>query len=759
MSAPQTSNSVKFRRAFYFFPIQLLFLHLKRSHIVVILWILLFGIITQLAGTKYGLPYLFLYPEYLEEVNFWSYLILGFSCGGFIMSFNMYSYIVHGFKFRFIATVSKPYQRFSINNSFIPIVFVFVYLYSSFCFQVQKEFEPVSEAIVNLLGFIVGILSFIAISNLYFFRTNKDLFKISGKKEEEYEKEISEKISQSVSKQNKFSWRQAFSHDEGWTVETYMASPFKWKLARDTSHYDIELIKKVFYQNHLNASIFEITVIISFLLLGSFKENPVFLIPAGASIFLFLTIVIMIISAFYTWFRGWTFTLIIFGIIFLNFLSQKTELFAYKNFAYGLDYSNKLAKYDPETIRKFNSDSVAYDHDKREMIEILNRWKRDLKNEFGIEKPPLVLFCASGGGIRSSVWTFTVMQKLDSVSNGMFGRYCRLITGASGGMIGASYYRELMLQQNEGKIKSTLDKKYSEYLSQDILNPVAFCIATSDVFIRYQHFKDGPYSYTIDRGYFFEKEINENLLGAFSKRLYEYKVPEENGDVPMVVMSPTIINHGRKLIISPLNTSYFTYHNDNEFVAADGNIEFKRFFKGQNSVNLRFSTALRMSATFPFVMPMVSLPTDPGTEAMDAGIRDNYGTSLAVRFITEFKNWIQNNTSGVILITTRDRPRILNTPKINNSLYAKMSVPAANLVDNVFYTQDFENDQLLENTFKLSGLKIQVIDFYLPNDQKNKVSLSWHLTKLEKMVVQSAIDIPYNKYSFRYFVEQIKKGE
>lgn len=759
MSAPKTSYSTRVRRTFYFFPIQLLFLHFKRSHVVVALWVLLFAITAQLAGGKYGLPYLFLYPEYLGEVNFWSYLILGFSCGGFIMAFNMFSYIVHGFKFRFIATVSRPYQKFSINNSIIPIAFIIVYLYSSFCFQVQKEFESVSDTIIHLLGFLVGILIFVTISNIYFFRTNKDLFKISGKKEEEYEVEINSKTTDANARSGKFNWRQMFNHDEGWTVETYMTSPFKIKLARDSAHYDIELIKKVFYQNHLNASIFEIAVIISFLLLGSFKEYPIFLIPAGASIFLFLTIVMMIISSLYSWFRGWTFTLILIGVVILNLLSQKTELFGYKNFAYGLDYSNKLAMYDHEAIRKINSDSITYESDKREMIEILNKWKRDLKNEFGVEKPPLVLFCASGGGIRSSLWTFLIMQKLDSVSNGMFSRYCRMITGASGGMIGSSYYRELLLSKNKGEIKSTLSKEYIELLSKDILNPVAFCIATSDVFIRYQHFQDGPYSYTVDRGYMFEKVMNENLNGAFTKRLYEYKVPEENAEVPMIVFSPTIINHGRKLIISPLNTSFFSYHKNTNFVSADGLLEFKRFFKDQNSVNLRFSTALRMNATFPFVMPMVSLPTDPGIEIMDAGIRDNYGTSIAVKFIAEFKNWIENNTSGVILVTTRDRPRELNQQKINSSVYAKMSVPAANLVDNVFYTQDFENDQLLENMIKFSGLNISVIDFYLPNDKKSKVSLSWHLTKLEKKLVTSAIDLPYNKNSLKTFLETISKKE
>lgn len=722
---------------------------------VLLVWLIMFGIITQTVGVKYGLPYLFLYPEYLGNVNFWSYLILGFSCGGFIMSFHMYSYIMHGFKFRFIATVSRPYQKFSLNNSIIPVVFVLVYLYCSFCFQVWIELESVMHTIIHLLGFLLGVLVFVAISNLYFFRTNKDLFKISGKKEEEFESEMNQKMAQSPPVSKKFNWRRMFEHDQGWTVETYITYPCRIKIARDCSHYDIDLIKKVFYQNHLNASIFEVVVIITFLLLGSFKEYPVFLIPAGASIFLLVTILIMIISSLYSWFRGWTFTIILLGVLALNFLSQKTEMFAYKNFAYGLDYSNHLTEYSAENIRAFNADTATYDGDKRATVEILNKWKRDINNEFGVKKPPIIFFCSSGGGIRSSVWTLAVMQRLDSASKGMFSRYCKLITGASGGMIGSAYYRELLLQQKEGKIKSVYDKKYIDNMSKDILNPVAFCIATSDLFIRYQRFSEGPYSYTKDRGYIFEKALNDNLGNVFSRRLFEYRIHEENADVPMMVFSPTIINHGRKLIISPLKVSYFTHHAANSYVASDGEIEFSRFFAQQNAVNLRYSTALRMSATFPYVMPMVSLPTTPGTEVMDAGIRDNYGISLAVKFITEFKVWIQNNTSGVIIITTRDRPRTLTDTRANTSVYSKMSKPASNVVDNIFYTQDFENDLLMDNLVKNSGLKITNIDFCLPNDPKTKISLSWHLTKLEKLLIINSLNNEVNREAFKKFSSSI----
>ena len=48
------------RRALYFFPFQLLMLHLKKSHGLLVLWLLLFGFVTQSIGSKYGVTYLFL---------------------------------------------------------------------------------------------------------------------------------------------------------------------------------------------------------------------------------------------------------------------------------------------------------------------------------------------------------------------------------------------------------------------------------------------------------------------------------------------------------------------------------------------------------------------------------------------------------------------------------------------------------------------------------------------------------------------------
>ena len=61
-----------------------------------------------------------------------------------------------------------------------------------------------------------------------------------------------------------------------------------------------------------------------------------------------------------------------------------------------------------------------------------------------------------------------------------------------------------------------------------------------------------------------------------------------------------------------------------------------------------------MNATFPYVLPTVWLPTNPVIDVMDAGLRDNYGQESALRFIAVFKDWLQANTSKVVLIQKRD---------------------------------------------------------------------------------------------------------
>src|SRR5690606_7296623 len=113
---------------FYSFPIQLLLNNLKRNHVLLLCWIILFAMVTGNFGRYLGIPYLFLDPEYLHNVNFTSFAIMGLAIAGLTVAFHITCYITDGHRFSFIGTVSKPFTKFSINNSIIPLAFVITYL-------------------------------------------------------------------------------------------------------------------------------------------------------------------------------------------------------------------------------------------------------------------------------------------------------------------------------------------------------------------------------------------------------------------------------------------------------------------------------------------------------------------------------------------------------------------------------------------------------------------------------------------------------
>ncbi len=167
-------------RIAYFFPFQLVLLHLKRNHFLLFLWLILFVITTGSFAGKFGIPYLFLAPEYLGKVNVYAYAILGFSLGGFIMAFNILSYITHSFRFPFLGTLARPFFKFCINNFIIPIAFIITYIWCSSHFLFTVELKSTLEVIKYMAAFVGGNVVFILLAFLYFFPTNKNIYKIAG---------------------------------------------------------------------------------------------------------------------------------------------------------------------------------------------------------------------------------------------------------------------------------------------------------------------------------------------------------------------------------------------------------------------------------------------------------------------------------------------------------------------------------------------------------------------------------------------------
>ncbi len=710
----------------------MIFGHLKYNLLALCYWLVLFLIVSDSLGSKFGLPYLFYSPEYHGEISWLSFLLMGFSIGGFTMAFNMYSYMKLGTKYPFLATLSRPFIKFCWNNALIPLTFSVYYIVRFSQFQMEEEFATKGIITIYAIAYLVGFFLFVLFSNLYFFPTNKDFFKLTGKKDTELA--IEEPISSFF--HQKVDWNLLFKYEKDRSY-VYISGFSKWRKSRSVKHYDKAVLEKVFAHNRINATFFEIVTVVSFIVMGMFREFPFFELPAGMSIVLLLSIILMLFSIFRSWFKYWTYPILIFIVLIMNFLSEKSSFFQYENYAYGLSYKpHDLIAFTFNEIQKKADNPTLNSQSKANFIEMLNEWKK----QTGQSKPKLVIVMTSGGGSRSALWTYEVLSNANDKLKGQLAQNMQMITGASGGMVGASYFRSLLLSQKLGSKIILTDNKYSNNIAKDLLNKLSVSAYSNDLFVRFQSFKIGENDYTKDRGYAFEQQLHQNTDFVMDRPLSYFKKYEQEGLIPTMIFSPTIVNNGRRLLFSSQSLAFLSHPSGpTNLTKSYENIDFQTYFKGNSIDSLRFSSVMRMSATFPFVLPMVSMPTYPEMQLMDAGIRDNYGGKIMLEYLFEMQDWIKENTSGVVVLQVRDTKKILTGDELLQvSLFDKLTLPFGNMYANFTKTQDFDQDEMMKIGFKGFPFAIDLVAFNLREAKKDRISLSWHLTSQEKLKIARA---------------------
>lgn len=744
-------NKLAFWNKVYdFFPIRLLILNFKRNQILLLLWLILFGITTADFGKGLGIPNLFLDPEYQGVNGFTSFFLFGVALAGFIMSYNIANYILDSYRFNFLGFIRRPFTHFCLNNSIIPIVYVIVYVVSFFNFQLEEEI-PEMLIFYKLLGFLTGLIITLYLVILYFGLTNKDYFK-------SFVNEVDKNLKRNaISRRNILKRLNSVRRGNVVNIRSYVRLPFYFVAVKNPKRIDREALIHIFDQNHLNAVLFEIIAFISFLAIGFFKDIPIFQIPAASSALLLGTIIVMFIGAFAYWLRNWALSFLFLLFIIVNILVGQGFL-QKRNQAMGMDYDKAPKEYNLESINALSNDSL-YGADSLETIKILNNWRAKFPGE---QKPKMIFIATSGGGQRAAVWTLRTLQYADSMLNGNLMNHSLLITGASGGMIGASYYRELYYRWLHNDLEESLwSENYVDKIALDNLNPVIFSLVVSDLFLRNKKVEYQGKEYYEDRGYALENQLNENTDFVMNKRITDYKYAESSAEIPMIFMSPALINDGRKLYISPQRISYMNRSSTNFMKDEDPiqkGVEYMRFFEEYGAEDLKLMTALRMNATFPYVTPNIDLPTKPVTEIMDSGISDNFGTSDGVRFMYVFREWIEENTSGVIFIRIRDTERITEVEEKNNvSIISKFLNPISSIYTIWRTIQEIKNDNYLEYASLWFDQPIHILDleydpkvYYFPGEPKpditwKRAALSWHLTNKEKRSIKNAIYSPLNQ--------------
>jgi hypothetical protein len=365
-------------------------------------------------------------------------------------------------------------------------------------------------------------------------------------------------------------------------------------------------------------------------------------------------------------------------------------------------------------------------------------------------RPKLVVVTVSGGASRSAYWTGVVLDRLERELPG-FGRRVRIMAGASGGMLGTACYvtyrREVATVPTRERFgaaepSGTLPRGYTQWVENmplDALDDVAGEIALSEVWKAIRFWPQSE-----DRGIVLEKSwpVIRYPLADLAKL-------EERGEVPSLIFSPMMVDDGRRLMISNLDlfrdeknarlpqsmilarTSQIAYAftdprssgtNDSQDLSLSG-IEFYRVFPEGRGLFL--STAVRMSASFPYVSPAVNIPSVPPRRVVDAGYYDNYGIQIANAWLTQNRRWLEENTSGVLLVQIRDSSSEKDRLDVDDSDpslwdlatrgYQALTSPLEAIIEARYTTSSFRNDEHVQSLQRLSEQEQLIRPHLVPN--------------------------------------------
>ena len=716
---------------FYSFPFRLLLNHLKENFVLILGWLIILLIILGKLGDSYGVPILFLNPEYLGVVGYFSFQLVGFCLGAFYITWNIVSYLLYSYRYPFIASLKWPFAMFTFNNSIIPFYFILIYIYKIISYQQLEMGKDKLQIFWMLLGLLFGFILVLLLVSVYFHLTNKNVHEYLGPEEEHVNK-------------NKH-WEHLEGQGRADRVDYYLSRKFRFRHIRGVTHYHDNILKRVFHQHHLNALIIIFINAAILILIGIVIDKPLFEIPAAGAIFLFCGLIISLAGLIYYWGRKWGSVLVILIVILLNTFSQ-FEWLQSDSQAYGLDYTSEQ-EYSLSVLDSL-SQPKKVEEDILSTLEILNNWK--IKNKEGqsyYHKPKLCIVLASGGGSRAAAYAMKVVQTLDSLSNGALMEHTTLMTGASGGMMGLAYYRELYLRKQFGLIDNLSSKEYLDNISGDLINKITTTIVSHDIFFGFKQYSYKERIYPFDRGTAFEIALNTDTEDFLNKPISAYKDFERESIIPLMFINTTNVADMRKLIISPQPISYMmrgyakdTPSNSN-FYELDA-IDFCAFFANNSSEDLRMISALRMNATYPLILPNVSLPSQPKMDVFDAGIRDNFGIENTVRFLNVFQDWIKNNTSGVVVVQIRGT--LKNNPVEDfeyETFSSKLTSSFGSIGSNITNSQDYLQDYMIQGLDDALKNKIDIVSFeYSPAENEKRVSMSLRLSENEKMKVsQSAL--------------------
>jgi len=252
-----------------------------------------------------------------------------------------------------------------------------------------------------------------------------------------------------------------------------------------------------------------------------------------------------------------------------------------------------------------------------------------------------------------------------------------------------------------------------------------------------------------DRGKALEKAWEKNTSGALAKPFAQLRDDERQGWRPSLVFSPMLVEDGRRLLISNLDLRFLVRNTGSLLTDpkrdpgeySTSGLQFFELFP--DAIETRLSTIVRMNASFPYITPDAELATEPPRRVIDAAFYDRFGVNLAALWIHHSRDWILENTSGVVLIQIRDRLRDVQEPprwRRWRRAISQFTTPLEGAIHARNATMSFRNDELLS---LLDGEfnREQDRDFFttVVFEYPGRAPLSWYLPPEDLQNIKDAV--------------------
>ena len=256
-----------------------------------------------------------------------------------------------------------------------------------------------------------------------------------------------------------------------------------------------------------------------------------------------------------------------------------------------------------------------------------------LRRRLAGQQKRLVFVVTAGGGIQAAAWTVRVLTGLEEECIKQpkpcdFRNSVAVISSVSGGSLGSMIYAE----RYSNGFQSRTNQELLRQSETSALDEVAWGWTNPDVARAVS-----PVHWTreIDRGWALERKWAE------VNGLRDTNIESDDNDtllsswaqdgIPALIFNSMIVETGQPVVFS--NSSFARRGNGH------GLRNFYDLYPDKNNLDVRVNTAVRLSASFPYVAPAarpdVRSPMAPDYHFVDGGYYDNYGITSLIGWLDD----------------------------------------------------------------------------------------------------------------------------